>query len=445
MKKFFIKNLLTRKIESKNITILGWIKNRRYHGSILFWKIVDSTGEIQIILDKNIIGEVVFNSIKNVLPESAVKITGKLQNYYNDHILDVEIVAKEAQVLGEYKLNITPQPRSNFSIFDQKYTDHTLNNRSLYLRNPQQAAVLSFKSKFVFELHKYFQKNKYTLIEPPIMTEMLLYDDRTAFSFNYQGNTVWLSQCCTFQLEAAICAFEKVYSITPSFRSEHSRSDRHMNEYTHLKVELAWANMNDLSQVTENILYSLAKRMVIVGEKELAFLHIKLNPDDFKPPFKKISYDDAVTILNKKNPFQYGNSMGKKRLAELTEEFGNKHIWIEYIPRSAEGFPFSISPNNNNLVMASDLIAPYGFGEIGGIAEKICSKDELLERMAEKGRNTPENMERYKSYIELREAGLPPHGGIGMGIDRIARYFLKLPNVKDVLPYPRLFGRRWNP
>lgn len=445
MKKIFIKDLLSSKTLSENIIILGWIKNKRYHGSMLFWDVVDSTGEIQVLLNRNNIEEKIFNKIKGILPETAVKIIGDQRYFNNNGNENIEVVAKTVDVLGEYKLNIAPQPRSDFSIFEQKYTDHVLKNRSLYLRNPRQAAVLSFKSKFIFELHKYFQENKYVLIEPPVMTEMLLYDDKTAFSFDYEGNTVWLSQCCTFQLEAAILAFEKVYSITPSFRSEHSRSDRHLNEYTHLKVEAAWANMNDLLNLTEDILYNIVKRMAVVGEKELKFLNVKLNPDDYKPPFMKISYDEAVKILNKKEPFQYGKSMGKKRLSDLTKEFGNKHIWVEYPPRSAEGFPFSICPSNNNLVMAADLVAPYGFGEIGGVAEKIYSKEELLERMAEKGRTTPKDLERYKSYIELREAGLPPHGGIGMGVDRIARHLLKLPHVKDVLPYPRLFGRRWNP
>jgi len=443
MKKIFIKDLLDSKTLFQNVEILGWIKNKRSHGLITFWDVVDSTGEIQVLLSNDSLGKE-YCKIKDISVETAVKVIGD-QQYFNNNKQNIEVVARIVEVLGEYKLNVTPQPRSDFPIFKQKYTDHVLRNKSLYLRNPMQAAVLSFKSKFVFELHKYFQENKYVLIEPPVMTEMLLYDDRTAFSFEYEGNTVWLSQCCTFQLEAAISAFEKVYSITPSFRSEHSRSDRHLNEYSHLKIEIAWACMNDLSKLSEDVLFSLAKRMAIVGERELTFLNVKLNPDDYKPPFMKISYDEAVKILNKKEPFQYGNSMGKKRLQELTKEFGNKHIWIEYPPRSAEGFPFSICPSNNNLVMAADLIAPFGFGEIGGVAEKICSKEELLERMAEKGRTTAKDMERYKSYIELREAGIPPHGGIGMEVDRIARHLLKLPHVKDVLPYPRLFGRRWNP
>src|SRR3990167_5422807 len=213
---------------------------------------------------------------KSFLPTSLWTVSNKGRK-------NIEIVAETVGVLGDYNLKITPHPRSKFHVFDEKYTDLVLKNRSLYLCNPKQAAVLSFKSKFVFELHKYFQENKFTFIEPPILTEMLLYDDKTAFHFDYEGNKVWLSQCCTFQLEAAILAFEKVYSITPSFRSEHSRSDRHLNEYTHLKVEVAWSNLNDLSELAENILYSIAIRMNEVGKKELKILGASLHPDDYKP------------------------------------------------------------------------------------------------------------------------------------------------------------------
>jgi len=444
MKKIFIENLLSLKKLSDNIEVLGWIKNKRRHGLIIFWDVVDSTGEIQVVLSKDNIKKN-YDKIKNIVPETAVKITGNQQYFDNKGKQDIEVIAKKVDILGEYKLNISPRPRLNFPIFEQKYTDHVLRNRSLYLRNPKQSAALSFKSKFIFEMHQYFQKHKFTFIESPILTEMLLYDDKLAFSFDYEGNKVWLSQCCTFQLEAAILAFEKVYSITPSFRSERSRSDRHLNEYTHLKVEVAWANKDDLLGLSEDILYNITKKMIKIGKKELEILGTTINPNDYKPPFKRITYDEAVKALNEKDCFLYGKSIGNKRLLELTEKFGNKHIWIEYIPRSAEGFPFAICPSNTNLVMASDLIAPYGFGEIGGVAEKICSKEELLERMAEKGRINSVDLNRYKSYIELRDAGLPPHGGIGMGVDRIVRHLLKLPHVKDVLAYPRLFGRRWNP
>jgi len=445
MKKIFIKDILAKDVFCRDIEILGWIENKREHGAIIFWDVVDSTGKIQVLLIKKNFREK-WEKIKNIPSETCVKIIGDRHCFIKERQKNIEVIAKTIEILGEYKLNITPRPRSLFPIFDRKYTNYILKNRSLYLRNPKQMAAISFKSKFLYELNRYFRDNNFVFIESPVLTEMLLYDDDTAFSFNFHGRKVYLTQCCTFQLEAAIIAFEKVYNITPSFRAESSRSNRHLNEYTHLKVELAFANLEDLISLAEDILYNMAKKMVKIGEKELEFLGVKFDLCEFKPSFRRISYDDAVKIFNKEGyRFQYGRNLSEKGVSILNRKLRNKLIWVQYPPRRAEAFPFKAFPHNPNLIMAADLIAPYGFGEIAGVAEKICSKKELLERMTEKGKNTPRQLERYKSYIQLRDAALPPHGGIGMGIDRIVRYFLKLPHVKDVVPYPRLFGHRWNP
>jgi len=183
-----------------------------------------------------------------------------------------------------------------------------------------------------------------------------------------------------------------------------------------------------------------------IGKKELSILNHKIKLEDLKPPYKRITYDECVSLLRENGiDFKWGKSIGNKDLSYLTKYFGEKPLWIQYIPRSAEGFPFKIYDKDKRLTVVSDLIAPYGFGEIMGTAEKICDKKELIERMKEKGKTTPDQMKRYKSYVELRDAGLPFHGGIGMGVDRVARFLMGLPHVKDVLPYPRLFGRKWNP
>lgn len=442
MKNLYIQDILDAPNNGKHeVTLLCWLRTMRHHGVLLFLDVVDSTGNIQVVVNGSM-DKLSRDKVGKIPKESAIAVTGTIHTSPKG---TTELWATKLEVVAEYTHQLNPSPRADFPIFDRSYTDHVLQNRSMYLRNPKQANVLSFKSKFVFEIHKYFQHNGYTLIEPPVLTEMLLYDDSTAFDFSYLDNKVWLSQCCTFQLEPAIMAFEKVYSVTPSFRSEHSRSDRHLNEYTHLKVELAWARLEDLRMVAEDIIVSLAKNIAIVAEKELRYQGVSIDMDAFITPFARVTYGEAVEILNQYEPFAYGKSLGKTSLARLTEHFDNRHIWIDYIPRTAEAFPFSLKPDDPNLVMASDLVAPYGFGEIGGIAEKITDKQQLLERMAEKGRSTTYDIERYKSYIELRDSGLPYHGGIGMGIDRIARYFMQLPHVKDVMPYPRLFGRRWNP
>lgn len=437
MKTFYIDNLNSLK-EGDSFSLYCWLKSLRSHGKVIFYQVVDSKGEAQVVLKIENFSEDKFKILSSVKEESALLIKGIFQS--NElKALDVDVIAKN-------EFDFSPKPRSDFKIFDNKHLDHVLKNRNIYLRNKKVNSVLNFKSKYVFELHKYFQEKDYVLIEAPVLTEKLLYDDDTAFSFNYQGRDVWLSQCCTFQLEPSICSFEKVYNITPSFRAEHSRSDRHLNEYTHLKVEIAWAKLEDLIKISENLVFSVAQKMKVRGEKELMFLGHEIDLECLRPPYKRITYCEASRILNDSGcKFEWGKSLSKSDEAFLTKYFGEKPLWIQFIPRSAEGFPFKIAEHDERLTVVSDLIAPYGFGEILGAAEKICSKEELLKRMNEKGKDAPGQIERYQDFVDLRESGLPFHGGIGMGVDRVARFLMGLKHVKDVMPYPRLFGRRWNP
>lgn len=444
MKEKYINDILAKSKNKDFVELYGWVKKIRKQKAIAFYDLVDSTGEIQIVLDSRKFTRNLFKRITSLLPESAVKITGVYIKRTDKGTN--EILAEDVKIYAKAIKEIYPPPRSEFPIFESRFTDHVLKNRDVYLRNPKLAASLRFKSKYIFELHNYFQKRGYFLIEAPILTEKLLYDDKTAFSFKVGKNKVWLSQCCTFQLEPAVMAFEKVYNLAPSFRAEHSRSDRHLNEYSHLKVELAWADIKDLIKISEDLIYTLAKRLSIVGKKELECLGHRIEVEKLKPPYKQISYNQAVKILKKEGiKFEWGKSLTKRDEAILTKKFKEKPLWVLYLPRKVEGFPFKISPIDKRLTVVSDLIAPNGFGEIMGVAEKICDEKELLERMTEKKKSTAEQLKRYKSYIELRRFGLPFHGGIGMGVDRVARYFLGLPHVKDVLPYPRLSGRRWNP
>lgn len=194
------------------------------------------------------------------------------------------------------------------------------------------------------------------------------------------------------------------------------------------------------------MLYNITKNVAEKSEDELKLLNQKIDLDNIKPPYKKITYDEAVEILHsKKINFEWGKSLGQDEEKALTKEFGEKLLFVKGIPCSAEAFPFSRDKKNPQITRTCDLISPYGFGEILGTAEKISNKKELLERMSEKGKNTPEQMKRYKWYIDLREYGCVPHGGIGMGVERLLRFLLKLPHVRDVVSFPRIYGRYPNP
>jgi asparaginyl-tRNA synthetase len=437
MKNVFISDIKKLKNGSK-IDISGWIKSKRDIGSSVFIDLEDSTDYIQIVIKKDSMGDKKFQAIKKIAPESSIRVVGILKEMKNRM---KEIEAENINIIGLTKISLTPHPRSNFNIFDKKYVDITLEKRHLYLRNKKMMAVLKFKSNFLYSIHEWFHKKEFVFIDAPVITQALLYDDKTAFSFDFFGTKMFLSQCAAFQLEAAVHGFEKVYNITPSFRAEKSRTNRHLAEYWHLKAEIAFANLNDMIKFAEDALYNTLKSTLEKSEKELKILNVSFDIDKIKPPFQKMTYSEALDLLHSKgNKMKWGASLGadeEKILSQNTE----KPMFIVGIPCSAEAFPFSKDPNNKDITRTADLIPPECYGEILGVAEKICTVDELLERMKEKGKNTEDQIKRYKWYLELRDYGHVPHGGLGMGIERVVRWVLKLPHVRNAISFPRTYGR----
>lgn len=444
MKRLFIGNI-EGNYRNNKIGVLGWVKSIRKHSKRIFLDVTDSSGTIQAVGSKDKIPSDIISKIRSGM---SVKLSGELGSSPKNTL---EIKVDNIEIIGDVTSHVTPEPRKDFNIFDSRFADHVLNNRHLYLRNPRLMAVLKFKSNFIFEIHKWFNEQGFTFIDAPVLTELLLYDDSSAFKLNYpnKGNSmqeVFLSQCCTFQLEAAVHAFEMVYNITPSFRVEPSTTRHHLSEYWHLKAEIAWANLNDLIKFSERMLYNIARNTIRRSKKELETLGVEIDLNKMRPPYKKISYDEALEAINSSGKkLDWGRSIGMDEQKILTQAFGEELLFVEGIPCAAEGFPFRRDPTNDKITLSCDLISPHGFGEILGVAEKITDKKELLERMTEKGKTSPDQLARYQWYVDLREHGCIPHGGVGMGIERAIRYLLKLNHVRDAISFPRLFGRYPNP
>lgn len=444
MKKIFVEDII--EYINKDIDLKGWIISKRKQKRMIFFDLRDSSWIVQLVANMDDFSEKQFQKIAKIPLESSVSVYGWVCKTENQ----LEVKIKRIDLIGQVKKQIFPRPSSSFNIFDPQYTEQILKEKHLYLRNPRYQAIMRFKSNFIFSLHEYLIEKKFVYIDAPILTKLLLYEDSSAFLLNYnqedKKESIFLSQCCTFQLEAAVHAFEKVYNITPSFRAEHSKSNRHLREYRHLKVELAWVDLDDLIHEAEELFYTTAVRAIQRSKAELKILWITPNIEELKPPFPSITYDDAINLLHKKwKPFLRGKSIGTKDSEIITEHFGNKLVRISGIPCSAEGFPFKRSETNKNITKAIDLISPFGFSELLGIAEKITDKQELLERMSEKNKDSKEKLNDYGWYIGLRDFWMVPHWWIGMGIERVVRYLLRIPHIRDTVSFPRLFWRTPNP
>lgn len=428
MKDIYIKDLR----EGEQQTICCWISSIRRINDHLFFDVYDSTGEIQAYAHPLTCKE--FHKLTGLKKESAVELTGCVNKERGDfNIIEFKIIAAS-------KINISPSPnQKNFNVLSPEFSKQVIEHPTFYIRNKTLSMIFYIKSVFKRELQNFFWEKSFVEFEAPTLTKQTLYDDTGAIWLNVEQQNVCLSRCATFHLEPAIVAYEKVFTITNSHADEKVKTKRLLVEYLHLKAELAWVTLDELISLASECYYEVSKATYNKCKNEINTLLteevIREKLEKLKPENHRIiTYDEAVEILKSKGePFEYGKSLTSRHESILTKHFNECFLWIKYIPYTVEGFMFKRLPENPYLTYTCDLIAPNGFGEILGCAEKITEYDELINSMKQKGKY--KDFARYKDYADLHQFGLPPHGGIGMGIERAVRYLLNLDHVKYIKPF----------
>ncbi len=444
MKKKYIihleKLLQNKHKENEAIALPCWIKGKRLYKDVMFLDITDSTGTIQVIAKKDLMGEEDFKRLKNTPQESCIEVECVAST--DPVSKEKSIFIKKFNLVGEWKLKLQPGPRSDFDVFSSENSDFLLKNRHLYIRNPKVMAMLKFRHQMMGAVHEWYRKNGFIEITAPVLTQLPLYEDGSALSLKIDKDDIYLTQCVGFYLESAVAAFEKVYNIGPSFRGEESRSKRHLMEYWHIKAEVAFINLEEGQKMVEDLLAFIVNDLMENGQDILKTLNAQPALEILKAPFPKITYREAVKLLNDNgHSFTFGKSLSSLEEGILAEKFTTP-FWVVGIPKSLEPFPYVIDPKDAEVTRVSDLIAPRGYGELLGVAEKIYDIDELNSRMKDKGKLDNKN---YKWVQELRESGYFPHVGFGMGVERFIRYILGQEHVRDAIPFPRVFRRKIYP
>ena len=434
MKEIYVNDLL-HSMPGTPVVLPCWLAAKQRHGGILFLTLHDSSGNIQAVAEKENIDPKAFDELKRVPLESGVVVYGTLITAPND---GVEIQLQKLEVVGSATQQFCPQPRSDIDIFSPSLTNHLLTNRHVYLRNQKVIAIMQFRDALTHHMRQWFHENRFCAFDAPILTPVPLYDDGSALNIDVHGEHVFLTQCVGYYLEAGVHALERVYNMGPSFRGEESRSKRHLMEYWHIKAEAAWGNIEDVIAMIEEIFDYLTKACREEGEKAAAILGTSYCQDGLLGPFSRISYREAVAVLNEMgHPFSFGTSLSSQEEEILSKRFTGP-FWITGIPHSIEPFPYCIHPDDPEVTQVADLIASNGFGELLGVAEKIYRLDELDRRMMDKNKlGNP----RYEFIREIHASGCVPHIAFGMGLERLIRWMLNIPHVRDAVAFPRIFKR----
>ena len=441
MKKAYIKDL--SKLDY--VELYCWVADKRKFKNQMFLDLYDSTGEIQGIGIKDETNK--YLELTKITKESAILVKG---NIVKDNIKVKEIIIKDYKILSLATLKLSPSPNEKkFNSLDKKYGRLVIERPTLYMRNKKLRSIYMIKSLYKKEMQDYFFKKDFMQFEAPTLTKQTLYKDSGAIWLNVEHQEITLSRCATFHLEPALIGQERIFTITNSHADEKVRTKRHLVEYLHLKAEICWITLDELIDFAGKMYYQISKKCY---EKNKELFHVVVPENIIKEKLEKlnpknhihITYDEAVEILRKDYhiDFEYGKSISARDEHILTKHFDEKFVWIKYIPYTVEGFMFKRNKNNSFLTQTCDLIAPNGFGEILGCAEKYENYDELIQSMKEKEKFC--DYERYKDYCLLHKFGLPFHGGIGMGIERAIRYLLDVDHVKYVKPFAVVKGNKIN-
>lgn len=423
-----IGNVKNRDYIGRKVCLKGWVYRKRAVGGKVFIVLRDSSDIVQCVIDKGNVDGRTWKEAEKITRESSCIVEG--------------VVSKEPRAPGGFEIKVyrlrTIGLSDWFPIKGTEGVDYLLDHRHLWIRSRKLQAVMKIKHTVLEAGREYFNKNGWWEVTPPIITGSACESGATQFEINYFDQKAYLSQSAQLYLEVLVYALDKVWALTPSFRAEKSRTRRHLAEYWHLEPEAAWYGMEDIMRVAEELTYYIIDKVLNERRKELELLKRRIDVlENAKPPYPKITYDEAIEILQKKGvDIKWGEDLGADEERILTEEF-DKPFFITHFPKEIKAFYMKLDPKNPKVVLGFDLLAPEGYGEVIGGSVREDSYELLYKRIIEAGLNPKE----YKWYLDLRKYGSVPHSGFGLGIERIVMWIASLDHIRDAIPFPRFRER----
>jgi asparaginyl-tRNA synthetase len=426
------------KHEGQIVTIRGWLYNLRESGKLLFPQFRDGSGVIQGVVPKSAVAPKVFDAIKGLTQESSVIVEGKVRadkRAPGGYELDVSGV----QVLQRVSES-EPYPIS----LKEHGVEFLMEHRHLWVRTPRQAAILRVRAEIIKSARDFFDERGFTLTDPPILTPAACEGTSTLFPVDYFEEQAYLTQSGQLYIEATAMALGKVYSFGPTFRAEKSKTRRHLTEFWMVEPEVAYAELDDLMDLAEGLISFIVKRCLEKRRGDLQTIGRDVTKlEEVEAPFPRIAYDEAVKMLQEahakgalENSFEWGGDLGSPDETYISSQF-DKPVMVHRYPAQVKAFYMEPDPQRPELALCVDVLAPEGYGEIIGGSQRMASYDLLVKRIHEHG--LPE--EAFKWYLDLRKYGSVPHGGFGMGIERVVAWICGLEHVRETIPFPRMLNR----
>ena len=418
--------------EGQEVTLRGWLYNLRESGKLLFPLFRDGTGVIQGVASQKE-QPAAFEALRGLTQESSVIVTGRVRadkrapGGHELAVSAVEVVQRVAES-DPYPIQLK-----------EHGVDFLLDRRHLWIRTPRQAAILRIRAEAIRAAREYMDGQGYTLTDTPIFTPAACEGTTTLFEVQYiDEEKAYLTQSGQLYLEATAAALGKVYCFGPTFRAEKSKTRRHLTEFWMLEPEAAYAHLDDMMALGEGLVSHIAQSVLRNRSRELEALERDTSKlAGVKPPFPRITYDEAIGVLQKRgNPAKWGDDFGGDEETILSSQF-DRPVMVHRYPAAIKAFYMQPDPERAELALGFDMLAPEGYGEIIGGGERISSYEVLVKRLREN--NLPEKA--FQWYLDLRRYGSVPHAGFGLGLERTVAWICGTEHIREVIPFPRMIYR----
>jgi len=483
--------------EGEDVTLRGWLYGKRASGKVAFLQVRDGTGICQCVVEAS--SEEAFRIAGELSQESSLRLMGR--------------VRADERAPGSYEISVSAieilHRAEEYPITRKAHgIDFLMSHRHLWFRSKRPSAILKIRHTLVKASRDFFDERGFTLIDTPLLSPGAGEDDQTLFPVQYFDKNVFLAQTGQLYLESACMAHGKVYCFGPTFRAEKSKTRRHLTEFWMIEPEVAFAELDDIIKLAEDMICYVVNAVLERHEKDLALLGRDIETlRKIEKPFYRLTYSEAVdnlkstktaNLLNREmeadraklekwakelkgleekaesakkawqkekiqgeinelrekiteleidlknrpdhiesaRSFQWGKDLGGSDETILSRQF-DRPVFITEYPREAKAFYMKVSPSDPRVVLNLDLLAPEGYGEIIGGSQREDNLEVLIESMKNKGLD-PEN---YGWYLDLRKYGSVPHGGFGLGIERMLMWLCGLKHVRETIPFPRTMGR----
>jgi asparaginyl-tRNA synthetase len=415
--------------EGEDVTIKGWLYNKRSSGKLHFLLLRDGTGVIQAVVSRADVSPEVFDASGHLTQESSVEVTGK--------------VRADARSPGGFELSVTDvktvQIAQDYPITPKEHgIDFLMGQRHLWLRSARQVAILRVRATIIRAIRDYLDGHGFTLVDTPILTPASVEGTTNLFETTYFEEKAFLSQSGQLYAEAGAMALGKVYCFSPAFRAEKSKTRRHLIEFWMVEPEVAYNDHEDNLRLQEALVCHVVQTVLRECQSELGTIGRDLTKlQAVKPPFPRMTYDDAVALLNANDhPKEWGDDFGSPDETFLADQF-DRPVFVEKYPAKAKAFYMEPDPQRPEVALCDDLLAPEGYGEIIGGSQRIHDLALLERRLDEYGLPRTD----YEWYLDLRRYGSVPHSGFGLGIERTVAWICGLEHVRETIPFPRLLYR----